>query len=323
MMKQGITFSIGQELSWDAEIFGKQIKMTASMELLDKDKAQEMLSRPYGNQRTLDKANVSRLTQAMNNDEFIEAVINPIFISDTGLLLDGQNRLTALSHTNETIPFFVVRGLPEEAFVYLDQNRPRGAKDAMKVRGIRNAETVASTTKLIYLLREGRTSIPRNEVLDRIVADYPELENAVAKAGSMKDKTHIVTSVGGAMIFLYAREYPEIYGRFFELLQYGGEEMKNSRHPVARLSKKLNDDWIMHRKKDRVRMYDNRWRQMAYIHLAFMAYTTGKYSFSWNQEQMAIDAIGQLCRKTIIVRHSYKDSFHSALDEIVEHYDDD
>lgn len=307
-------------LNWDTTILGKPTEMTASIEYIDKARASAILLLPYGQQRSLTKSMVDKLAQAMNADEFIDAITNPIFISNTGKLLDGQHRLTALTHTNKTIPFLVVRGLPEETFVYFDQNRPRAAKDALKVRGIHNPQKVAAVTKLLYQLVEGVSSVPRNEVLDRMVEDYPEIENAVSKAESMTVATHIITSVGATLHFLYSLEYPEIYSRFFELLQYGGEEMKNNKHPVARLVKKINvqwnksggkgmtgDYWAVKGTSGGTTRYDNRWKAMSFIHQAFMAYATGKHAFSWKEEQSVIDSIGQLCRRNIAIRNSYNE----------------
>ena len=303
-------------LNWYTTILGKPTDMTAKIEFIDKAAADDLLSRPYGKQRTLAKSLVDKLAQAMNANEFIDAIVNPIFISNTGKLLDGQHRLTALTYTNKTIPFLVVRGLPEETFVYFDQSRPRAAKDALKVRGVRNAAKVAAVTKLLYQLMEGKSSVPRNEVLDRMVEDYPAIESAVAKAESMAEATHITTSVGAVLYFVYSVEYPETYSRFFDLLQYGGEEMKNSKHPVARLAKKINDEWKKSGGKGGTWwaargtngisvVYDTRWRAMSFIHQAFMAYATGKHSFSWKEDQSVIDSIGKLCRNNIFIRYRY------------------
>ena len=104
-------------MKWDTEVLGKRIVLDATFRLLDKYSAQDMLSRQYGKQRTLNKAHTDRLAEAMHAGEYIDAVINPIFISDTGNLLDGQHRLAALSQTNQTIPFLVVTGLPDDTFV--------------------------------------------------------------------------------------------------------------------------------------------------------------------------------------------------------------
>ena len=311
-------------LRWDTTILGTRADMTAAIEYIDKAKATRLLSLPYGQQRSLTKSMVEKLAQAMNANEFIDAMVNPIFISNKGRLLDGQHRLTALTHTNKTIPFLVVRGLPEKTFVYFDQNRPRAAKDALKVRGVRNADKVAIVTKLLYHLLEGKASVPRNEVLARMVADYRAIEDAVAKAESMGDTTHIITSVGATLYFMYSIEYPETYSRFFELLQYGGEEMKNSKHPVTRLVKKLNEEWkksggrraqtdfwTARGTNGSQRTYDTRYKVMSYIHRAFMAYTTGKHSFSWDTDTLSIiDSISRMCRRNIVIRHSY-DSYDS------------
>ena len=305
-------------LNWNTTILGTLTYLTATIEYIDKAKATRLLSLPYGQQRSLTKSMVERLTQAMNADEFIDAIANPIFISNTGKLLDGQHRLTALTHTNRTIPFWVVRGLPEETFVYFDQNRPRAAKDTLKVRGVHNPQKVAAVTKLLYQLVEGVSRSPRNEVLDRMVEDYPAIEDAVSRAESMTAATHIITSVGATLHFLYSLEYPEIYSRFFELLQYGGEEMKNSKHPAARLVKKINAQWNKSGGKGMTGdywaakgtaggtiRYDNRWKAMSFIHQAFMAYVTGRHSFNWKEEQVVIDSISQMCRRNIVIRNSY------------------
>ena len=190
-------------LNWYTTILGKPTDMTAKIEFIDKAAAGDLLARPYGKQRALAQSLVDKLAQAMNANEFIDAIVNPIFMSNTGKLLDGQHRLTALTHTNKTIPFLVVRGLPEATFVYFDQSRPRAAKDALRVRGVRNAGKVAAVTKLLYQLMEGKSTVPRNEVLDRMVEDYPAIESAVAKGESMTDATHITTSVGPTLHFVY------------------------------------------------------------------------------------------------------------------------
>ena len=96
-------------LNWDTTILDKPTEMTASIEYIDNARASAILLLPYGQQRSLTKSMVDKLAQAMNADEFIDAIVNPIFISNTGKLLDGQHRLTALTHTNKTIPFLVVR----------------------------------------------------------------------------------------------------------------------------------------------------------------------------------------------------------------------
>ena len=324
-------------VTWDAEILGDKVLMRASFEFLDRVTAQDILSRPYGNQRVRNEAHVDRIVEAMNAGEFIDAVINPIFISNTNKLLDGQHRLVALTHTNKTIPFFVVRGLPEETFVYIDQNKTRSAKDTMKTGGVRNAKGVATTAKLIYQIMEGKSRIPRNELLLRMAEDYPDLEDSVARAASMAEATHITTSVGAALHFLYSRWWPQQCDNFFNSLQYGGPVLQKIHHPITRLSVKLKRDWkkaggkggsytpAIQGTSGGAIVYDQRWKSMMEIHQAFMAYVTNK-QLRWKEDQATIDELGELFRRTITLRHSYSEMKNGeALEDVNQfhEFDDD
>ena len=309
---------------WEAKVLGKTVTMDATFRLLNAADAQDMLSRPYGNQRTLVQAHIYRLAQAMRAGEFIDAVINPIFISDTGLLLDGQHRLEALKQTDCTIPFFVVEGLPEETFVYIDQNRTRTSKDALKIKGVRNPEKVQSVAKMIHQLMEGKIRSPRNEVISRMIDDYPDLEQAVSHAESMRDSTQITTAVGGTLYFLYTRWWPEESKKFFDILKYGDQDiLSQSQHPITRLKKKIKKmmasartigtgpylgSWQVIQGSDGGKVvYDNRWKLMMFIHQAFTAYRTGKL-LRWKEDRSTIDDIADMFNKTITLRNSYTDT---------------
>jgi len=312
----------------NAKVLGKTVTLVGTLQLLDRDSAQDMLSRQYGQQRTANNAHVDRLAQAMYAGEFIDAVVNPIFISDTGKLLDGQHRLLALTQTNKTIPFLVVEGLPEETFVYIDQNKTRSAKDAVKIGGVRNASKVASVAKLIYQLMEGKTRNPRNELIVRMVEDHPDLEQSVAQAEAMSDNTHITTSVGGTLYFLYSRWWPEECKKFFDVLNFGDQNILAQRnHPITRLKTKLKKVYRERRTSGRsvgllesavqgshggTVVYDGRWRIMMYIQQAFKSYRTGRRGhypqWSWSEDQGIIDEIAELCRKTVTLRSSYSDA---------------
>ena len=304
-------------MKWDTEVLGKRIVLDATFRLLDKYSAQDMLSRQYGNQRTLNKAHTDRLAEAMHAGEYIDAVINPIFISDTGNLLDGQHRLTALSQTNQTIPFLVVTGLPDDIFVYIDQNKTRAAKDVVKIAGVSNPAKVAAAVKLIHQCMEGRARTPRNELLYRMIQDYPDIEFAIAKGESMHDSTYIPTSVGGTLYFLYKRWWPEECKQFFDILQYGDQDiLSQSQHPITRLKNKLRhlynkvgkrfgDLYALPGSHGGKVIYDHRWQVMMFIHQAFKSYRTGK-RLIWREDQSTIDEIGELCKKTVTLRHSYE-----------------
>ena len=297
------------------DILGQSTGINATIEYIDKDSAKDILSRQYGNQRTLRKAHAAKLAEAMNAGEFINALINPIFISDTGKLLDGKHRLEAVCLTNLTIPFMVVRGLPEETYVYIDQNKTRAAKDAVKIAGVRNPDKVAAAAKLIYQCIEGRTALPRHEVLVRMIQDYPDIEPAIAQAEAMRPAIYVPTSVGGVVYFLYSRLWPEECKQFFNLLQYGDQDiLSDSHHPITKLKTKLRR--MHHETGARPGMlysiqgshggrivYDNRWKIMMFIHQAFEAYRNNK-GLRWKETYHAIDELCYLLATVVTLRHT-------------------
>jgi len=308
-----------QILRWDTEILDKPVQMTATMEYIDKEKALRLLDNRLGNQRNIKYAHVNRLTEAMYNGEYIEDIINPIFISDTGKMLEGQHRLSAVAGSGIPTKFLVVRGLPEETFVYFDQNQTRAAKDALKVRGVKNPTGVAVTAKLIFTLMHGKDSVPRNEVIDRMVQDYPELEASVSKGESMKSTLiGSMPNVTAVSHFLYSSVYPEKCEQFFHYLEYGGNVMENRQHPVTRLKKKLAKEWkkeggkggtlvsIPRKELDgRTTRYDSRYKILCYFHTAFRAFANDKKSFSgWKVDENTVDSIGKLARNVVAIRFS-------------------
>jgi hypothetical protein len=313
-----------EALSLNSIFLGKPVEVTMAIESINKVRAQQILSSPYKRQRSINKALIEKLAQAMNANEFIEAIPNPIYISERGTLLDGQHRLTALTQTDRTIQFLMAYGLPESAFVYFDQNRPRSLRDALQTNGVANAEKVASATKLLYQLIAGRLNVPRNEVAVRIVGDYPSFEKAVAFAESICDNTHIVTSVGAVLYFLYSVNHAEACDTFFDILRHGDRDVfRHTNHPITMLSRKLNEEW------KRVRMgrryeavpstisysgypaFETRHLLMSWIHQAFMSYAAGKRSLRWEpvaNTPSVIEEIGSMARLTVRVRHGYHES---------------
>ncbi len=67
----------------------------------------------------------------------------------SGRLLDGRHRLLSVEIAEVTLPFLVVRGLPEEVMDVLDSGMRRTAADAMGLRGESNATTLASVAKMV------------------------------------------------------------------------------------------------------------------------------------------------------------------------------
>ena len=299
------------KLKWTSEILGKKVFMEAEFERIGKVRAKELLANQVGSQRVVQRAFVDRLKEAMANDEYIEDVINPIFISDTGKLLEGQHRLNAIADSEDgtSINFLVVRGLPEKAFVYLDQNRTRDAKDSLRIKGTRNPQKTAAASKLLYQLIYGKDSKPRNEIVDRMVDDYPALEEAVSLAESFSKKLHITSSVGAVLYFLYSTKYPEKWEKFYDMWLYGGKERRDGSHPVTRLVKKLNDVWASQGKslaQSHGADYNySRYKIMGIVHQTFITFANDKYKFTWDYGEASFNEVAKIAKEVVKIRDTY------------------
>lgn len=73
----------------------------------------------------------------------------PIIISNTGELNDGQHRLQAVVDANLCIPFLLVFGLSRESRETVDQGAARGASDYLGMGGMQNATTAAGIARLV------------------------------------------------------------------------------------------------------------------------------------------------------------------------------
>lgn len=73
----------------------------------------------------------------------------PIIIGETGRLLDGQHRMTAVVETGIPIETNVMRGIEESAFVTIDTGKVRGGSDVLSIAGSKHGTHIASAIRKI------------------------------------------------------------------------------------------------------------------------------------------------------------------------------
>lgn len=111
--------------------------------------ARDMLSRNNMN-RTINKRAVKTLADQIIKGEWAyngQAII----ISDKGVLLDGQHRLTACVEAGVSIESEVIKGVNSSVFGTMDTGRIRGASDCLGIRGVENSVFVASVLRALVL----------------------------------------------------------------------------------------------------------------------------------------------------------------------------
>lgn len=72
----------------------------------------------------------------------------------TATLLNGQNRLAAMARTRKPQQILVIEGIDSAVMPFLDTGSPRSLADNLHIAGELNASTLASITRLHYVLSD-------------------------------------------------------------------------------------------------------------------------------------------------------------------------
>jgi hypothetical protein len=110
----------------------------------------------------------------------------PIIVSQTGELNDGQHRLSALIDAGIVLPFLFVFGVTRESRTTVDQGAARGANDYLAMNGTPNSKAAASLTRLLIGYEEaaGNTMGNAGAVTSAQIMERVENDPLIAKAAS-------------------------------------------------------------------------------------------------------------------------------------------
>ena len=123
-------------------------------ERVDAERAEHYLSNSIGN-RNFNKAHLRRIKQSLQDGRFVD-LKDPVRLADTGQLMDGHTRLTAIFETKIPVSLEFYEGFPKGMFKYLDQHGARTVANALEIEGVENAGKVATGLKQLAKLVEGR-----------------------------------------------------------------------------------------------------------------------------------------------------------------------
>lgn len=118
----------------------------------------------------------------------------PIILSDTNLLLDGQTRLHAIIKSGTTQQMLIVTGVPSNAFRTIDTGYTRTAGNILGISGIKNSNELASVIAREFVLSANssiwqnhngidlrRAKVSKQEILDEY-EKTPELYDEIIRA---------------------------------------------------------------------------------------------------------------------------------------------
>lgn len=183
----------------DAE---KKGKPTAHMIDLTPALASLLLDRNPSN-RKISANQVERFSYEMTGGRW---VFNgePIIVSDTGELNDGQHRCSAVIESGVSIPVIMIVGVPRDTRTTLDQGRARSAGDYLSMEGYGNALSLAPAAGYAWqYMTYGRidpkgSRATKSEIINLVDA-HPNLVRSVNLFDKKRTKF-----LGGHAIFAFS-----------------------------------------------------------------------------------------------------------------------
>lgn len=136
--------------------------------------------------------------------------LEPIIISDTGELNDGQHRMQAVIDANSPQKFLFAFGASRESRMTVDQGAARCAADYLSMDGVKNAATAAGTARIVmaYEKAQGQSigtasGFTNSQITARVHAD-PDLGPSAefAQAVSKYTKGILQPSLIGALHYI-------------------------------------------------------------------------------------------------------------------------
>lgn len=156
--------------------------------------ASSLLKSNIGN-RTVRRNRVSNYATQMRRGQW-QLTGDPIRISRTGRLLDGQHRLLAIVEADVPVQTLIIEGLDDEVFSVIDSGLGRSPSDALTFAGVGSASHIAPVVRILIGLEndlniyntEAMSLVTRQDILDYTQANIDLLRWAV-NIGQKMDKS--------------------------------------------------------------------------------------------------------------------------------------
>lgn len=218
-------------------------KITQHVTLVSAETAARWLERNVRN-RPISSIAVERYRRDMAEGRWAYTA-DPIRFSAEGTLLDGQHRLDALSKVKGlSLPFTVVRGLPIESQMFMDQGRKRPAGQQLHIKGIKNASNVAAAARFYIVWQQGllfkdskaaQMSVTTS-IIEQWVDENADLLETVSPLFTTLRSNDAPPSVSAAAAFRFTELDADHTADFFTSLAKGGTAVGN---PINTLDKRL------------------------------------------------------------------------------------
>lgn len=211
---------------------------TFQLEKIGPAEAEELLKMNLKNRNIVDRA-VAEYAAAMANKEW-QFDGAPIRISDNGVVLDGQHRLSAIVKSGTTHDFLVIRGIKREAQAIMDTGRKRTLANALTLRGEKDSTALGALLTLAFRWHHGvrgtrmftggggglsianaAVMTPQTPTMLRFLDESPTIKDAIKPGNQLNRHLPIPPRVGSLAYLVLNQIDPEDAKYFFEKLASG------------------------------------------------------------------------------------------------------
>jgi hypothetical protein len=211
---------------------------TASVELITPEISSKWLDNSEKFNRGIGQRVLYRYTQAMLEGRWFPTGESIVLNGESGgyeIALDGHHRLAAVRDSGTSQWFVIVRGVPKEAFHYIDHGRGRVFRDTLHVLGMENAPVLAAATSyLTGYNKVNRFTTHGMEDHERWATyqDHPELIQIAGDnySGKLPFKGVPPGLLAAVHVILHKKD-PAAAAEFMELIMQGDDLEEN--HPVT------------------------------------------------------------------------------------------
>lgn len=179
----------------------------------------------------------------------------------SGVLVNGQNRLMAVTEMGEDVWLMLDFGWPDEVITVIDRASARTNHDTLKVEGIANAANLASIVTRVWQydrtvnqtrLWSGLPTPTSAEALGIVMSapeSWQDAAHAAARVYRALDRGGSVSSWGCAY-YVIARDHPDKVDAFFDETVEGTGKPKSATRVIA--------DWFRRRPDSATKTGDSR-----------------------------------------------------------------
>lgn len=217
--------------------------MKTELRSITPELASKMLEKNFQN-RTLNKKHIAYLSSQMKNNQW-QFDGQPIRFDKYDRLLDGQHRLSAVVHSEETVQFLIVSGLEESTFKVMDTGKNRSSGDVLSTMGVKYSSDVAAVAKKVIAFERGVFAKSERIANTDVVSWYDDnkkITDTIRRADSFRSAFSGVLSRTDISLFLYLfdKKNTVVSEDFFDKLCMGiGLDVES---PIFLLRKRLIED---------------------------------------------------------------------------------